>query len=220
MKRIFLALFVLIAVFSVHSQNGVITEITGDVELKPASASAFGRASVGSQIAQDTVISTGFRSTAVIAVGSTTLTVRPLTRLTLAEIQSSAGEESLNIDLQTGRVRVAVKPPAGTRANTTVQTPSATASVRGTEGDIMDGNVETDNGSIFVTGKNGLGFMTTGGTSTSMGLDGELKNPFVVTTEGLNPNAPPGSGTSGENLGASGTQAQLVDITIGVDWGD
>ena len=223
MKKIFLPLLVLFVVFSVYSQTGVITELTGEVELKAANASAFTRASVGSQIAQDTVISTGFRSTAVITVGSTTLTVRPLTRLTLAEIQSSAGEESLNVDLQTGRVRVAVKPPAGTRANTTVQTPSATASVRGTEGEISDGSVFMYNGVIYFVGNDGLWVVLSGDNSSSIvNHDGSVISPIEIGTSNLSPNSPVGAGSSGETTtGASSStqQTEAGDIGVGIDWG-
>ncbi|MDR2730531.1 MAG: FecR domain-containing protein [Treponema sp.] len=50
----------------------------------------------------------------------------------MTEIQNLTELETLNVNLQTGRVRVDVKPPAGTKASTTVKGPEATASVRGT----------------------------------------------------------------------------------------
>jgi hypothetical protein len=221
MRKIFFFLFVLVLVFSVYSQNGVITEVTGDVEIKPATASAYSRAQVGTQIARDTVISTGFRSTAVITIGSTTLTVRPLTRLTLAEIQSSSAEENLNIDLETGRVRVAVKPPAGTRANTTVQTPSATASVRGTEGEIMDGNVEMDNGKIIFQGNDGLAVvLSSDGSASTLNSDGGAIPPNDVKSGNMKPPGPVGTGTSGESPPGASSGVDAGDIGLNIDWGN
>jgi hypothetical protein len=218
MKKIFFVFFVAILVFSVYSQNGVITEIVGDVEVKSTSASAFSRASVGTQITQDTIVSTGFRSTAVITIGSTTLTVRPLTRLTLAEIQSSSAEENLNIDLETGRVRVALKPPAGTKANTTVQTPSATASVRGTEGEIMDGNVEMDNGRIIFQGKDGLSVvLSSEGSSSTLNPDGGAITPSDVKTGGMTPSGPIGAGSSGESAPGAITNT-TGNIGFDINW--
>jgi hypothetical protein len=69
---------------------------------------------------EDTVVSTGFKSTALIEVGSTVITVRPLTRLTLTEIRASSESESLNVNLQSGRIRVDVNPPAGAKASMAV----------------------------------------------------------------------------------------------------
>lgn len=130
------------------AQNGEIREISGTVELKRAGETAFVAARAGDPVARNTVVSTGFRSSALIQVGSSLITVRPLTRLSLAEISSSAGTETINVSLQTGRVRVDVKPPAGTRTAMEVRGPSATASVRGTSFEfdthsltVLEGNV-------------------------------------------------------------------------------
>ena len=130
-KTILAILIILIAV-PAFAQYGIIREITGLVELKPAGAVDFTTARTGEALARDTIISTGFRSNAIIEVGSSMITVRPLTRLSIAELTSSSGTETINVSLQTGRVRVDVKPPAGTRTNFTVTAPTATASVRGT----------------------------------------------------------------------------------------
>jgi hypothetical protein len=95
-------------------------------------AAAFTLVQKGSQVARDIIVSTGFKSAAIIEVGSSVITVRLLTRFSLSEIQSSANTENLNINLQAGRIRVDVKPPVGTKASDKVQSPSAAASVRGT----------------------------------------------------------------------------------------
>jgi len=114
------------------AQNGVIKELSGTVELKPAGTSDFIPAKAGDPVAKDTIVSTGFKSSALIQMGSSLITARPLTRLSLAELSSSGGTEVINVSLQTGRVRVDVDPPAGTRTSMAVRGPSATASVRGT----------------------------------------------------------------------------------------
>jgi hypothetical protein len=153
---------------TVSKETGVIKELTGQVELKLAGKSAFTAANAGDKVAQDTIISTGFKSTAVIAVGSSVITVRPLTRLSLAEIQSSAGAETLNVSLQTGRVRVDVKPPAGTRANTTVQGPSATASVRGTSFEFDTVKLTVNEGRVAFSGASGPAAMVNAGETSSV----------------------------------------------------
>lgn len=123
----------LFAVSGIFAQEAVIKELTGTVELKKAGSSVWESAARGQTLMQDTIISTGFKSSALIGIGNSVLTVRPLTRLSLKELSSTREAETINVSLQTGRLRVDVKPPAETRANYfTVQTPPATASVRGT----------------------------------------------------------------------------------------
>jgi hypothetical protein len=100
--------------------------------LKHSSSSSFAPANPGDIVREDTLISTGFKSSALIEAGSVQIIVRPLTRLSFTEIRSSATTETLNVKLQAGRVRVDVSPPAGTKASMTVSSPTATASVRGT----------------------------------------------------------------------------------------
>jgi len=217
MKKFFLPLLALVVVFSVYSQTGVITELTGEVELKPANAANFVRASVGAQIAQDTVISTGFRSTAIISVGSTTLTVRPLTRLTLSEIQRSAGDETLNINLDTGRLRVEVNTPAGVRNNTSVQTPSATASVRGTVFDVDPNGVSFLNGSGIYTDNNGVSVGVGENGSSFVDPDGNVVSSVQVGFDSLTPKTIVGAGESGENTGSIG-QTQSGDLDLSFDW--
>jgi hypothetical protein len=158
------------------AQNGVIRELTGEVELKPAGTTAFVAARAGDEVAPNTIVSTGFKSTAVIAVGSSVITVRPLTRLSLAEIQSSAGTENLNVNLQAGRVRVDVNPPAGSRANFTVQSPTATASVRGTSFEFDTRNLTVSEGSVAFSGASGMASMVNTGGANSIGTDGDPVN--------------------------------------------
>ena len=196
-KSIFAVLFIF-AVVSVYSQTGVIREFTGDVELKPAGAANFTPARQGSTVAQDTVISTGFRSTAIIVIGSAEITIRPLTRLTLAEIQSASETETLNVNLQTGRVRVAVNPPAGTRANTTVQTPSATASVRGTSFSVGVDNIDGHSGKTnYKSNSTGLSTSITSGFKSESNTTGGVTNPNDMLTKSLLPGQP-GTGDSSD----------------------
>jgi len=152
MKRWIVILFILFAQGSIFAQNptAVIREMTGIVEIKPAHSSVWEPASVGDTVEKATVISTGFRSTVILAVGSSTLTVRPLTRLSLEELLILDETETVNLNLSTGRIRVDVNPPAGGRANFTVQTPSVTASVRGTSFEMDTVSVQVLTGAVSV----------------------------------------------------------------------
>ena len=185
------------AVFCAFAQNGVISELTGTVELKTARSSSFVPAKTGDVVAADTIVSTGFRSTAVIKVGSTTIAVRPLTRLSLAEIRSESDSETLNVNLQAGRVRVDVKPPAGTRANTTVQSPSATASVRGTSFEFDAVNLRVYEGTVALQGGDTLAVPVSAGRASHVDSYGAA-DPVETSRLSLTPPAPVGAGSSGK----------------------
>jgi len=194
MKKIVIAvLMAVIAVTGVFGQNGVIREFTGDVELKHAGSSVFVPAAAGANVASNTIVSTGFRSSAVIVIGSSVITVTPLTRLTLAEIQRAGNSESVNVNLQAGRVRVEVSPPAGTRANFTVQSPSTTASVRGTTFEMDTDNINVDEGRVMVNGTGGVAVMVDGGNSTQSNPSGVPASPVDVAASNLAPPAPVGA---------------------------
>jgi len=192
-KIIILLLTAAILVTGLFAQNGIIKEITGEVEIKPAGASAFRAASVNEAVNMNTIISTGFRSTAVVEIGSSVITVRPLTRLSLAEIQNTADSENVNVNLQAGRVRVDVNPPAGTRANFTVQSPSATASVRGTSFEFDTVNLNVHEGKVVFGGTSGPPALVNGGFFTFVGTDGTAENPAEVTSASTVPATPIGT---------------------------
>jgi hypothetical protein len=196
MKRAFCIVLMMASVVcgifaqSANRDGGVIRELAGAVELKPAGATAFVAARAGDRVAQDTIVSTGFKSTAVIAVGSTVITVRPLTRLSLAEIQNSAGTETLNVNLQAGRVRVDVNPPAGTKANTTIQGPSSTASVRGTSFEFDSVNLKVKEGKVAFSGASGLVTMVGAGRSNLVEGNNEPAKTTGLIVASLMPSAP------------------------------
>jgi len=115
-----------------QSPTAVIRELTGTVELKRPGSAAWAAANPGDRIDKSTIISTGFKSSATLVVGSSTLLVRPVTRLSLEDLLTQNETETINISLSTGRVRVEVPPAGARKSNFTVQSPSAIASVRGT----------------------------------------------------------------------------------------
>ena len=198
MKKVFFVVFMVCAGLAAFAQNanlmtGVIRELTGEVELKPAGAAAFTPAKVGGEVARNTIVSTGFKGMAIIAVGSSTITVKPLTRLSLSEIQENSGAENVNLNLQAGRVRVDVKPPEGARANFTVQSPSATASVRGTIFDFDIKNLNVLEGTVSFTGISGVPVPVSRGFSSYVENMGSAVNPYDTKKERLEPLPPVGS---------------------------
>jgi len=192
-KLILTVLLITFAITCVFSQNGTIRELTGEVELKHSGASVFVSASAGDTVSANTIVSTGFRSTAVIAIGSSLITVRPLTRLTLAEIQRTENAESVNLNLQAGRIRVDVNPPAGSTANLTVQSPSSTASVRGTSFEMDVNSIRTIEGRIVYSGNTGPAVIVIAGNESRISTGGTPANPPEVTASSIIPAPPAGT---------------------------
>jgi len=181
MKRLVILFLVFLIPIYIFGQNGVITQINGTVELKHSGSDNYVIANVGNTVNNDTIIFTGVRSSAIIQIGNTYITVRPITRLTLREIHSSSNEETLNVSLQTGRLRVDVSPPAGTRSFTTIQTPSATASVRGTVFNIDTRTLMVEQGSVSYKGNRGYAIQANAGTISTVTASGTATAPAAVS---------------------------------------
>jgi uncharacterized membrane protein YgcG len=202
-KAIFVFLLTCIAMLG-FTQTALIKELAGTVELKLSGASDFIPAGVGVEVAQDTIISTGFKSTALVQAGSAVITVRPLTRLTLTEIQASQGAETLNMNLQSGRVRVEVNLPAGSKATLEIASPAAVASVRGTSFDFDARNLRVDSGTVLFMGKWGYEVSVHEGQISVVGASGTAT--FITSQPGIiyDKTAAPTGGTGIAKSGSSG----------------
>jgi len=219
MKRTVLAFFLMIMGMGVFAQNGTIRELSGTVELKNPGAENYVSAKIGDTVNQKTVVSTGFKSTALIQVGSTLLTVRPLTRLSLTEINASSGAETLNVNLQAGRVRVDVNPPVGSKAAMSVSSPSATASVRGTSFEFDTRNLYVNHGTVSFRGSRGGGTLVSGGSSSRIKEDGKAATSFETKNGNLRPSAPVGSDNGGNTPKTSGAaSSENGQFTIKLDY--
>ena len=214
MKKTILAFFLITTGLGVFAQNGTIRELNGTVELKAAGASVFTVAKAGDTVRQDTVISTGFKSTALVEVGSALITVRPLTRLTLTEIRASSGAETINVNLQAGRVRVDVNPPAGTRASMAVNSPSATASVRGTSFEFDTRNLRVHSGEVGFQGNRGRMMVVNAGSASKIESDGRAADPIGIRITGLQPSLP--SGTDAASAPAPAPLRPHGDFTVNI----
>jgi hypothetical protein len=203
MKKNILVFILMITGMCVFAQNGTIKEMSGTVELKAPGASDFMPAKAGDKVSRQTVVSTGFKSTALIEVGGAVLTVRPLTRLTLTEISASMNQETLNLNLQTGRVRVEVNPPAGGKAVMSVKSPIATASVRGTSFDFDTRGIYVTRGKVSFQGNRGAGVLVSEGFASMINDNGKAANPIETQNKNLLPPAPVGSDTGGGGLSST-----------------
>ena len=156
-------IILLFAVSGIFSQDAIIRQMTGTVEIKKAGSTAWETAVPGQTVPVDTVISTGFKSYALISIGSSVMNVRPLTRLSITEIKTSHTTEAINVNLQAGRVRTDVNPPAGTKVSFATKAPPATASVRGTVFEMDVYNLWVIEGSVEYRGTAGASVVVDAG---------------------------------------------------------
>ena len=184
MKRLsVLMVFLLAAAFAFTQSPGAqIRTLTGTVELKAPGSADWVPAKAGDLIEKATVISTGFKSMATLDLGSSTLMVRPLTRLSLNEIINQGGTETINVAMSAGRVRADVKPPAEGRTDFAISTTVATASVRGTIFDIDRASIRVIEGIVLYSSSSGKGKIARVGAGQKSQIDedsGYAQNPMV-----------------------------------------
>ena len=132
MKRALLIALVLACAvtFSVSAQ-AVVKEFAGKVEVKVAGGD-WKPVDLQMVVPKGASVSTGFNSKLVLQIGSTTLTVRPLTRMLLEEIVKKENTQTTSLVLTVGKVRADVKSTEGERTDFKLKGPASTAAVRGT----------------------------------------------------------------------------------------
>ncbi|MCL2791808.1 MAG: FecR domain-containing protein [Spirochaetaceae bacterium] len=185
--------FITTTIFAQAAPQAVIRDLVGTVEIQRPGSAAWQPATRGATLTADTVISTGFRSTAVIAVGNSVLTVRPLTRLSLAELSRAQDEEKVELNLTAGRVRAEVRSAEGVRTDFTVRSTSATASVRGTIFEFDTRNLKVSEGTVAFSGVAGVPvFVDTGSTSFVDDRSGRIASPTETFIADLRPDLPLG----------------------------
>ena len=214
-QLVFIAIF-MVTGLCVFAQNAVIERVTGTVEIKQPGEKSFKTANSGDKLFKETVVSTGFKSFAIITIGSTTITARPLTHLSLTEMQSLAETETLNVNLQAGRVRVDVKPPAGTKVATTVNSPTATASVRGTSFEFDTDNLYVSEGTVSFSGNRGQNIYVSAGGSSRVEASGVARTPRDDRIANLLPPSP--AGTSAGDSSVPSPVASGVNFSIELDF--
>jgi hypothetical protein len=193
MKKTVLGLAFLLGAAALFSQEAVIREISGTVELKAPGAAAWSPAQRGQTIGRKVLISAGFKSSAIIVIGNSLLTVQPLTRLSLEDLVRIEGQEKVNINLRAGRVRADVKPPLGGTTEFTVKSPTSTASVRGTVFEFDGIQLKVDEGRVHVSGSGGGTYVAAGHIAKLDIQTGRTVSAAETAREDLTPPAPAGT---------------------------
>jgi hypothetical protein len=225
----FLCLFLSVAVS--FGQSAVLKDFMGTVEVR-VPGGQWAPASLGMVLEKNASISTGFKSSAVLGLGNSTITVRPLTRLTLEELINNQGDETVRLSLRTGRVRAEVAPPAGGKTNFTIRSAQATASVRGTEFEFEKDSIYVTSGNVVFGDQGGTEVTVRAGESSSASEGGgvsvpapvevALDRPIQANNEGLTgTSAVPASGSVAGGIfwpGDAGVPQNGAVIIRGFTW--
>jgi hypothetical protein len=210
--------FLILAGGCLFAQNARFIDLTGTVEVKTGTSAAWIPARPGMEIKKDTLVSTGFKSTARISLGNSTLTIRPLTRLTLAELVQRGNDENVALYLETGRVRAEVSPPSGGRTDFTVRSPSVTASVRGTAFEFDTRRIQVENGRVLFAGPNGQAVYVDGGEQSYVDeTQRRVVPPLEAEIAALTPDLP-GLSDTGNDTGASAPVISQPVLNVGAEF--
>jgi hypothetical protein len=196
MKKTGLGVILLMSAALLGAQTAVIREISGTVEVKQPGAPEWKAAKAGQVLETAALISTGFKSTALLSIGNSAVAVRPLTRLSLEELLAARNGEQVTLNLRAGRIRANVKPPVGGKVNFTVRSPIATASVRGTVFDFDGTRLRVEEGRVYLAAPNTAGtYISTGHTAAADGGAGKIPGAIETIKEELSPALPAGVDT-------------------------
>lgn len=141
MKRIILSVFLLLgsvallAATETAQNKAEVISFTGKAEYQ--TDQGWLPITVGTTLDQGTMISTGFKSSVVLAIGDSRFTVAALSRITIDKLTESDSNYDTEMNISTGKLKMDVKAKPGKSTSFTVRSPTATASVRGTSG-VMD----------------------------------------------------------------------------------
>jgi hypothetical protein len=101
--------------------------------------------------------------------------------------------ENVSLNLDTGRIRVDVAPPAGQMTNFTVRSPNATASVRGTSFEFDTINLKVEEGRVIFSGNNGIPVIITEGGVSFVQANNAAADPAGTIALSLAPPPPIGA---------------------------
>ena len=133
---------------SLASAQARITALHGKVEFRISDHSAWRAATVGAKLPPGGSISTGFNSMAVLDLGHSVVTVKALTRISLAELQQVGTKVTTRLALRVGSLNASIKTGEDISQDFTVKSPVSTAAVRGTQFDYDGENLSVQSGTV------------------------------------------------------------------------
>jgi hypothetical protein len=213
MKRLLITAAIALALaHMIFAQSqAVVKEFTGKVEIK-AGGGAWVPVKTGMKLDTGASISTGFSSTALLDLGTSTLKVAPLTRMQLVELIARQGNVSTTLALKVGKVNAEVKVAPGLKQEFTLKGPQATAAVRGTVFDFDGVTVNVVNGLVYLSNSQGQGRGVGAGERGST-TGGELPTSGDQEAEGST-TVVPYTSVTGSGIASAGGPLPTATVTI------
>ncbi|MEE0879814.1 MAG: FecR domain-containing protein [Treponemataceae bacterium] len=183
-----LVLFLLVTIFSISfsfaasTEIAIVNSVVGKVEVQLNDS--WIQIKNGDILSSGTVISTGFKSSAVLYIGDSLIEVKALTRLTIEEIVEQNQNYNTTMFLDAGSIKADIKKSENKRVGFKVRTSVATASVRGTSGEIYsDGTLICLSGKWAITPPEPKGSKLHRTENTSKNSINEQNSEIEQTTE-------------------------------------
>ncbi len=178
MKKIILTVLLISVMLPLVAFTGTVIEVTGKVEIE--TDSGWKNLQVGDTVDTGRIISTGFRSKAIIQVAGSNITVNQLTRLSLDQMTETSDAHETEVFLDLGSIAADVKTSENKRVGFVVNTPVATASVRGTSFEMDTDRLVVTSGLVSYSGSNSVELPVARGNSTIITPNGEPVKPVEV----------------------------------------
>jgi len=183
-KIIAVALLLGATIYSAAAQTTAsVQSVSGKVEIQTPGG-AWRGLSEGDEVSIGSKISTGFRSAAVLEIGSATLEVDQLTRMTLEELAEREGTVRTELFLRVGRVKAEVTQRQGLQQDFRLRSPVSTAAVRGTSFEYDGVNLKVLEGLVALANAYGQSVSVAGG-EVVVAEAGELPPEGLAALEAL-----------------------------------
>lgn len=151
-KFVCVASLIIFASFSAVALDAKVVSFTGKVEVQKDGG--WVPVKVGDVLKKGDVVSTGFKSDLVLQINESRVTLGALTRMTVEQLASNDVKDETSLFIDSGKVIADVQHKEK-RVSFKVTTPVATASVRGTVGEVrVSGAVTSYEGSFVVSDSN------------------------------------------------------------------
>mgnify|MGYP000884696055 CR=1 FL=1 len=235
MKRVFTIIICLLITATLFATSGEVIAIKGKVEVQKDGQ--WRLAQKGESLDSGVLVSTGFKSELTLKVDGSTIIVQPLTRLRLDEIVKKGDVLSSKVYLDMGSIKANVKAAETKKVSFTVRTPVATASVRGTSGEISyNGILNGETGIWDYINQSGDVVKVFAGDTVSIDNFGNITPAQITFAQDVKPQTPATMADRDivhvgvdeakhnkdleEKAGTTERRGEMTDVIINLGWED
>ena len=235
MKRVFTIIICLLITATLFATSGEVIAIKGKVEVQKDGQ--WRLAQKGELLDSGVLVSTGFKSELTLKVDGSTIIVQPLTRLRLDEIVKKGDVLSSKVYLDMGSIKANVKAAETKKVSFTVRTPVATASVRGTSGEISyNGVLNGETGIWDYINQSGDVVKVFAGDTVSIDNFGNITPAQITFAQDVKPQTPATMADRDivhvgvdeakhnkdleEKAGTTERRGEMTDVIINLGWED